>query len=165
MVIVHGVYNFKKKLVGFRNDYCMRCQAQRRAVQLRMFNVVHIFWIPLVPLGFWKQWICTVCGKNPHETQVTRRGFKWAGLMVLLFIAVVFWMIPPEAGWMWALRIILPIASATLLIYLLRTPGDVSLKERLATVQPATDMTCPFCAAPLMVGDRCYCPGCGAVRY
>ena len=56
MVIIHGVYHWSPKQVEFRNDYCLSCSAQRRAIRVRTFDVAHLFWIPILPLGFWKRW-------------------------------------------------------------------------------------------------------------
>lgn len=50
--------------MAFRNDYCLARGEERRAVQVRTFDVGHIFWIPILPAGFWKRWVCTVCGKD-----------------------------------------------------------------------------------------------------
>jgi rubrerythrin len=41
------------------------------------------------------------------------------------------------------------------------------LKERLASIPPAADVVCPFCATPLICGNGTSwsCPACNAVRY
>jgi hypothetical protein len=96
LLIVYGVYRWKAKRVAFRNDYCLACGEARRAVQVRTFDVGHIFWIPILPAGFWKRWVCTVCGRDPHVTTKTRRGFKWAALVVLVLVAFIFWADSPE---------------------------------------------------------------------
>ncbi len=94
MFITYGTYHFRPKRLAFRNDYCLSCGEARRSVQMRTFDVGHIFWIPLLPVGFWKRWICTACGHQPHISPKTRRSFKWAGLLVLLFLSAIFWAEP-----------------------------------------------------------------------
>ena len=174
MFAIHGTYHFKPKRLAFRNDYCLRCGQPRRAVQVRTFDVWHIFWIPVLPLGFWKPWICTVCGGQPHITTKTRRPFKWAGVFVLLVFSAAFWAMPvepeePDAAPIaisWVVRIGGPLGAILVLIHLLRSPRDPSLKERLAGVQPASDTSCPFCGAQLlMLASQCSCPVCGVVRF
>jgi hypothetical protein len=155
------------KRVAFRNDYCLGCGEARRAVQVRTFDVGHIFWIPILPTGFWKRWVCTVCGRDPHVTTKTRRGFKWAGLAILVIFSVAFWFPPePDAVTVYrVLRIVTPVGAALLLRHLLRTPKEPTLKARLATIPPAADTVCPFCGAQLlMLGSQCSCPVCGVVR-
>jgi hypothetical protein len=168
VLIVYGVYRWKPKPVAFCNDYCLSCGKQRRAVQIRTFNAGHIFWIPILPVGFWKRWVCTTCGRDPHVSTRTRRGFKWVGLFILLIFSAVFWFVPVESddvALIWALRVVTPIGAFLTLVHLFRTEKEPSLQSKLATVQPAADTVCPFCGAPLlMVSSRCSCPACGAVR-
>lgn|SRR6185437_13983227 len=166
MLIVHGTYRLKPKRLAFRNDYCLSCGQPRRSVLIRTFDVWHIFWIPLLPLGFWKRWICMSCARRPHVSSKTRRPFKWLGLLVLLVIAAAFWAAPTAFGaWGWALRIGAPLGATLVLVHLLRTPKDPSLAERLITIQPASDTICPFCGAHLlMLASGCSCPVCGVVR-
>jgi len=168
MFIRAGVYRFRPKRIAFRNDYCLSCRQAHRSVQIRSFDVVNIFWIPLLPLGFWKRWICTVCGRRPDVNVKTRRSFKWAGLFILLLFAVVSWAapIPPDftAG-SWAMRIVSPLGAILLLVHLLRSSKDPSRKERLAAIPPATDTVCPFCGSNLLsLASQCSCPVCGVVR-
>jgi len=168
LFIVYGVYRWKAKRVAFRNDYCLACGEARRAVQVRTFDVGHIFWIPILPAGFWKRWVCTVCGRDPHVSGKTRRGFKWAGLFILVLLAAFFWIVPVEpdivAG-SWIFRIAAPVGAILTLVHLLRTKKESTLKARLPTVQPAADTVCPFCGAQLlMLGSQCSCPVCGVVR-
>jgi hypothetical protein len=167
--IVYGVYHWKAKRVAFRNDFCLSCGEARRAVQVRTFDVGHIYWIPILPGGFWKHWKCTVCGHDPHVNVKTRDGFKWAGLFVLMVLAAGFWVMPmtPDVVIMtWVFRIGAPVGAVLTLVHLLRTPKEPSLKAKLATITPATDTVCPFCGAQLTkVGMRCYCPVCGVERH
>lgn len=168
MLIVYGVYHFWPKRVGFRNDYCLGCDKPRRSFAVRSFDVGHFFWIPFLPLGFWKHWKCGECARDPHVNVKTRRLFKWLGFACLIFFSSIFWF-PPEANndAVWVFRVV-PLAGATaLLIHLLKTPKDPSLKERLAAIPPATDVTCPFCATPLVASSDgpWTCPACHSVRY
>lgn len=166
--IVYGVYHWRAKRLAFRNDYCLVCGAARRSVQIRTFDVGHIFWIPILPGGFWRHWICTVCGRDPHVNTKTRRGFKWAGVFILLLFAALFWAEPVTPDFVagtWTFRIGAPAGAVLTLVYLLRTAKEPSLKARLAMIPPAADTVCPFCGTPLLVlASRCSCPGCGVVR-
>ncbi len=168
MFITYGTYHFRPKRLAFRNDYCLSCGEARRSVQMRTFDVGHIFWIPLLPVGFWKRWICTACGHQPHISPKTRRSFKWAGLLVLLFLSAIFWAEPVTPDFVagsWIFRIGASLGAILLFAHLIRTPKDPSMKERLATIHPATETVCPFCGTQLlMLGSRFSCPVCGVVR-
>ncbi len=167
LFIVYGVYHWKTKRVAFRNNYCLVCGEARRAVQVRTFDVGHIFWIPILPAGFWKRWVCTVCGRDPHVTTKTRRGFKWAGLFILVLFAAASWIVPDDPDAVpvfWGLRIA-AVGAILTLMHLLRTKKEATLKEKLATIRPAADTVCPFYGAQLLtLGSQCSCQVCGVVR-
>jgi hypothetical protein len=171
MFLIRGVYHFWPKRVGFRNDYCRSCEGPRRAIATRSFDVGHVFFVPILPVGFWKRWSCTQCRRNPHAPAKTRRVFKWIGLVCLILLAIMFWTATddPEFSLIaWALRILPAGGAIALLINLLVTPKDPRLRELLAAIPPASDSACPFCATPLMAGGdggHWSCPSCGAVRY
>lgn len=169
MLIVYGVYRWQPKRVAFKNDYCLTCGVARRAVRIRTFNVGHIYYIPILPAGFWKRWVCTTCGRDPHVTTKTRREFKWMGLFILLLISLSMWAVPlepPGDVWLiWCLRLGFPVGAVLTLAHLLRTKKEPSLESRLAKVQPAADTVCPFCGAQLLtMSSQTSCPGCGVVR-
>ena len=168
MFILHGVYHWRPKRVAFRNDYCLTCGLERRSVCIRTFDVGHIFWVPVLPVGFWKHWFCTVCGKDPHVFPRTRRSFKWVGLIVLVLVAVLFWaapVIPDFVVGSWIFRLAAPVAAVLLLFRLLLTDKDPSLKKKLAAVPPASELVCPFCSTPMVGGAHWSCPACGVARY
>lgn len=168
MFIVTGAYHFWPKRVAFRDDYCLSCQAPRRSIAVRTFDVGHIYWIPILPVGFWRHWKCTACDRDPDVSSKTRRSFLWAGLFCLVAVSAILWgalSATDLGGSGWILRIAAPVAAIALLIYLLRTPRTTSLRERLAAISPAADAVCPFCSTPLLAGTRWSCPACGVVRY
>ena len=168
LIHIHGMYHFLPKRVAFRNDYCLSCNLPRRSVLIRTFDMWHVFWVPVLPLGFWRRWICTSCNRQPHVNRKTRRSFKWAGFVVLLFLSAAFWVAPVAPDFVagaWAFRIGAAVGALLVLVHLLRTPKDPSVKERLASIGPTTDTICPFCGTQLLVlASACTCPSCGVVR-
>ena len=57
MLLVNGLYHFRPTRVAFRNDFCMSCHLPRRSVQIRTFDVWHLFRIPILPLGFPRRYV------------------------------------------------------------------------------------------------------------
>jgi hypothetical protein len=168
MFVIHGVYHWFPRRVAFRNDFCLACAAPRRAVQTSTLDVVHLFWVPLVPIGRWKRWSCTICGKRPDEIVKTRRIFKVAGLVLLMLFTAVVWMVPgmPDEPGVWAVRVVTPLAAVATAIHLMRSSSDDrGYKPRQRQVVPADDAICPFCGTPLFSAHPdCYCPGCQVMR-
>jgi len=171
MFLIHGAYHWWPKRVGFRNDYCLSCEGPRRAIATRTFDVGHIFFIPILPIGYWKHWTCAQCRRDPHAPTKTRRTFKWIGLVCLILLAIMFWSVPaPDvavAPIAWALRLLPTAGAIALFVHLLVTPRDPKLRELLAGIPAASDSACLFCATSLVPGGsgEWSCPACGAVRH
>lgn len=96
MLVMHGTYSLARKLVAYRNDYCLQCDAPRLAFQHRTFDVLHAFFLPVLPLGLWKRWQCAVCGRNPHESGRTRKSLKWAGTAILGLMSLSMWVVSTQ---------------------------------------------------------------------
>src|ERR1051325_10280802 len=94
MVVIWGVYRWWPKPVAFRNDYCIRCGSERVALHVRTVDVLHIFFIPLLPLGLYKRWRCSQCGNPPSlpPPHGVRRSIKIFVLLGALAIAVPVWL-------------------------------------------------------------------------
>jgi hypothetical protein len=167
MIVIHGTYTLARRIVAYRNDYCLSCGTQRVALCDRSFYVLHISFIPILPLGFWKKWRCSVCGQDPHERVGTRKAYKWAGTALLGFMSLAMWFAPIERGeeaMMWGMRIVLPIAFAFALRATLRSGPDVNLSEKLREVVPISDPYCPFCKTSLVSVPDWHCPNCKVRR-
>jgi ribosomal protein S27AE len=170
MLIIHGFYRWGRRLLAFRNDYCLSCGMPRMAFQHRTFDVLHIFWVPVLPLGFWKRWHCGTCGKNPHSRVGTARTLKWIGVAALAVFAAAAWspaadrdLADPVLRWSVRLgAVALTIAAA---IASARSRPPEKLAEKLRAIQPNRDSTCPVCATTLTVASPWYrCGKCGLER-
>jgi rubredoxin len=172
MAALHiGVYHWSPRVVGYRNDYCIRCGRPRLALRHRTFDVLHIWFIPVLPLGFWKRWLCSECGSDPHANVRTRRSIRWAGTALLAFIAFVGWAASPtarpeELWFIWALRLGGIVATGAALWASIKGPPDVDLRRELQTVPPVMDPSCLLCGATLFPSEPLWrCPNCGARRH
>lgn len=76
MFIIHGTYHWKRRKTAYRNDACLRCKMFTISEQYRMFDVGHLFGIPLLPLGFRQRWYCADCRNEPHKTDGPKRSFQ-----------------------------------------------------------------------------------------
>ncbi len=169
MVVLYGVYRFFRKTVAFRNDYCFTCGGPVRSVQKRVVPWLHIFFIPILPLGIYRPWECTKCGQDPRERLAVARWIVYLGLAVVLLFAFVFWMVPgsgKDAGFVWGIRLGATAVAALIAWYLWRSRHriDQSHAERLSQIPPAQDTACPLCGAELLPAPAASCPSCGVQR-
>jgi hypothetical protein len=164
--LIHGVYHWAPRAVAFRNDFCRRCDRPRVSLRIRTFDVLHVFWVPVLPLGFWRRWQCAECGTAPHELLRTRRGFKIAGALCLLLFTVSVWVIPPgtdlDAAVVWGMRIGWPLLLLLTLRSIVRHRPEAALADLLMVVPPFDGRRCPVCGGDLLTAPELHCGACGA---
>lgn len=166
MVLVHGIYRWRPVRVAFRNDYCRRCQQGTLSVRIRTFDVLHLFWVPVLPLGVWSRWHCARCGYDPRATGRTRRGFKIAVVLLLAAFNVAVWLTPQGTAsdlevWLWrgALLVLLALAVRWVAAH----KPEPNARANLALMPPYEGWDCPLCGAQLLrVSTSARCPSCKA---
>src|ERR1700681_3993271 len=85
---MEGVQSYNPRIVGYRNDFCLSCDAPRQAHQVRSFKAYRVFYVPIVPLGFWRDWQCSECGRDPHVYQSATRNLRWVAVLLVGFFAI-----------------------------------------------------------------------------
>lgn len=164
MLVIHGTYHWRPRRTAFRNDYCRTCAGPRLSVQVRTLDVVHVYWIPLIPLGFRRRWVCSTCGSYPHAATRTRRGFKIAGALILGLMTFGVWAVPidpPDAVFLWGLRLGLALATCAAAFAAFKHSPEPRLKAMLTEVKPFEGWTCPLCRGQLMNIPDWHCTVCG----
>jgi hypothetical protein len=161
-----GTYRFQPKVVAFRNDFCLTCNTARRAVEIRTFNVLSFRGIPLIPVGYWKRWLCTECTVPPGYNRRSRRKFAVTLAALAAAFAVIFWSLPIEPDqvetWLF-IRRISPVVMIGAIIWAVLAEGTPSTAERLTNILPAQETMCPFCQSPLLTYNW-HCSSCGIQR-
>lgn len=171
---IHGLYKFSPRRVAYRNDYCMVCNAPRRAEQIRTLDAIHVYFVPLIPMGAWRRWHCCECGMCPHQVHLTAWLLKITTLGFFIFATVFFWglyflvvpAIAEDRELFWFFGVICPAGALAMGTHLaVWEPVESSYKERLSAVPPADETICPFCECP-MIDEyfECHCPECGVRR-
>ena len=173
-MLIHGRYHFRPTYTAFKNDHCRSCSAERTCVEVQTFDVVHIYWIPLVPFGTQKRWFCSTCGQDPHVRTKTRRWVKILGCVffaitaVFLGILVVtLWLdndpkdnealIDLSVGAVAALAI-----GLTLGISAAKQEPDtpIRLNENYENDRSSSLLDCPLCGTILVDSPQRHCPKC-----
>jgi len=160
MLLIHGRYKFRRRPSGFRNGYCHHCEACTRHLQYRFFVVGHLFWIPILPLGFWREWRCSQCEHDPAP--VMRRPFYWLLWIFLLLVGVSGWILPVDAARpavSWLMRLGLPVVWLGLSYCLFRP------RKPIQQCAPADEKSCPVCQAPMLRTSPPHCSSCGIKQW
>ena len=86
MFVIYGEYRFAKRKAGYKSVWCESCNQHAYAERHRHFKFGHLFWLPLIPLGFHSEWFCLECGKDPKGP--ARSGNFSIGFFAVLAFAV-----------------------------------------------------------------------------
>jgi hypothetical protein len=165
MFIIHGIYRFAPRLVGYRNDWCNHCERPVLAQQWRSFYVGHAFWIPIVPLGFYKAWRCKECDKDPRKRVRTAVGFIVAGLVASSAIFALMLLAPysgEDAAMFWGMRAVFGII-AVFFAWWLKTRLDELPAAK--NVEPLRNDRCLVCDGRMTDHPRWHCVECGVARF
>jgi len=170
--MIVGYYRWGQRRTAFRNDYCMSCEQPVRADRIRAFVVLHLQLIPFVPLGVWKHWQCSSCGRPPScpptaRTSILSLGAVVFGLFGLLSLWVGLTVDQVETAAMLAIGTGFCVASAGLFLWCHQRNFAPSYTERFADVAASDETTCPGCGADLQmspIDETMECTDCGIQR-
>jgi ribosomal protein S27AE len=171
LFILRGVYNLGRKIVAYRNDVCLTCAAPRRIYGLRAFRIFHIFFVPLIPLGFSRIWRCSVCKLDPRLNTGAEIGGAWLWCIFFGIISVTGWLdaqsYPMQAlfflAYIWLVFLFL-LWQAVSITRRYRSIPVFVLEHKLRELKPADEKFCPFCGSAFMDGHRVFCSHCGVER-
>jgi hypothetical protein len=171
VLLIHGTYHLRATRVAFRNDFCIPCNAERTAICVRTLDVVHVFWVPVAPIGFIRRWYCTACGQRPDLPRTARRSIKVLALIVVSAMALLLWSAPIRNGegrgeviTFWGLRIASGVGVIAIARWIAVGSDDVLRRARLRSLQPSYALDCPVCHVNLLPGSPWRCPNCGMLR-
>ncbi len=163
MHIVFGTHQFGRRTIAYRGDFCLSCDRHTISQQQRTFNVFHLYWIPLLPLGFRRHWHCIECRNDPHARVQTSQGIKILGLCAFLFFAGVSWMVPMtepgDAPIVWSLRVVMTGLALVFTALVFHHKPNPTLAEKMGQIPRFAPQRCLACGAPLDEAVS-HCPQC-----
>lgn len=167
MFVFFGTYTFRHRIIGYRPIRCPACGEEALGIQNGGFAVLHVFWIPLVPLmGSFRHWQCSACGQEPVRTErrQARGGLIFFSLFLVLFGAMYLYVpsTDPERPLFRNLALFMAALELVLLATLRRLP--TAFAPGLA---PTSTEHCALCEGPLHApepGAVLQCQDCGAKR-
>lgn len=161
-MIINGIHHFGAVKIGIRKDYCNYCERECVAEEWRSFDAWHLFWIPVIPLGRRRRWLCTLCNQDPRARYRTGTWMKVAGAVVLALLAWSSYSLPVEPGkafGTWAVRILFTLGFFTVLLSLIPSQ-EVTEADGRAGITPLDAEECFYCHGPLKPEPDLHCPAC-----
>lgn len=167
MIVVWGWYRFARKRVGYRNDYCLSCDQASVAELIRSFNVGHFFFIPCLPLGVCRRWVCSSCGEDPHARAASPRSFRVFVALAFAAFTAVAWLVlferAEDMSFVFGFRLVMTLGFLAAIAWTLLGKPPANLAEKLAGVPPAPADACLYCMGTL--DPQGTCTACFVRRY
>jgi hypothetical protein len=173
MIIIYGLHKFDRHYVGYRQDFCNQCRTHVTAKRMRYFRCGHLFFIPLLPLGYRETWHCAQCNGDPRARYVERPWLLIVGAVLLglvglggLFSTVAALVASPtdtsstslkESVWMFLGMGLGSLFFSWLLFWLARR---IKQEDFVRPVLIPNTETCPVCMGKLSTDPHLNCPSC-----
>ena len=88
MFYIYGTKQFDIKKHGYKNTNCEHCDMTSLCTEWRWSSWAHLFFIPLLPLGYDSSFTCNACGQEPKTHSETSIVLKVVILLILLLFAI-----------------------------------------------------------------------------
>lgn len=168
-MLLHGIYRFKEAPIAYRADHCTRCKGPTVAMQLSAFCWIHLFFIPVIPLGRHRRWTCRACGNDPRVDARSTSSLVLVAILLALAggTCLLFWFTPagePGGEGIWAVRAFLTVCCLVILAWIRSYLRGPKLRDLLARVRPASRTECLLCGGALEPRNPPRCPRCGLDR-
>jgi hypothetical protein len=174
MFIIYGVYKWGKKSIGYKKDFCGRCKSVTVWHRIRFFPVIHIIFIPLIPLGIFKTWTCSTCRQNPRGTSIVFAYILGVFAILLIFHSLLMFYsgIVDSDSDILSVGVVLlciSIVVIALMIYTIRSAKRYNRlrKGMLEGHESLLNSPCLYCNGQIKISGRQYpsCVNCGAILY
>ncbi len=147
--MIHGIYHFGSKRVACRNDYCPTCGTACLAEGRRSYQVLHLFFVPVLHLGHTVRWFCPTCDRptnqRPLEPFILLGGAIVGVLFAILGLIILFSASDHFTG------LIVTTCGSLLAILTLRLLIQqncyASSNRDLPEILPLPQAHCPYCHA------------------
>ena len=152
MIFIFGKHRWQPQILGYRNDYCLTCDRQQVCVLRKTNDFLHLYYVPVFPVGRSTHWHCLKCDSHSHERLKTGRGTKLVAAILASVFAAIFWVLPVDQADQFAFMCIAIGATIVgLLLWLssLNHKPTATLPERLKDVPVLSPEFCLNCVAEL----------------
>lgn len=162
MLLVHGIYHLGKKRVSCRNAYCTTCKDAQFFESRRSLMILHIFFIPLLPLWIIVRFFCTQCceqidSERPSSPWLLAVGAFFGLLIAFIGVVGLIMQNEIEAG-IGCVAFGLLVTGG--LVWMIRRGNHKAYVSAKKSVDPLIGDICPYCKAHLFPKIKPHCQMC-----
>lgn len=158
-----GSYRVGNWKFAYRAGYCTVCEAETVAEGRRSIVVMHVYFVPLFPVGLHTAWMCPHCVCDINTRRPTHPGYLQAAFMATSALAMIgagMWITNHGLWERGAFMVALSVAMSLMVLYLLRKNRYAEYRENVRRVEPLLGDVCPVCGDALQEGDPPRCLFC-----
>lgn len=173
MFLISGFKQFNLHRYSYKWMQCRRCQQPQVFEQWRWSAWMHLFYIPLIPVGYQYEWRCTACGSKAASDQETGLITKFLLLVLALWLEYIlafeYQSVEVLASWQPALRwsaVVVVLLTITWLGYAIVYHRKRKTQRRYKGMLPLRNLTeCALCDGELTIkkASILQCRGCQCI--
>ncbi len=157
-----GSYRVGNWKFAYRAGYCTVCEAETVAEGRRSIVVMHVYFVPLFPVGLHTAWMCPHCACDINSRRPTHPGTFYVGLacaaiMAAIGVAIAVVTGNQEAG---SILVLVSAVMSAVLVYFMRINRYAEYRENVRRVEPLIGDVCPVCGDRLQEGSPPRCLFC-----
>lgn len=168
-MIIYGHYKFFPRRVACKNAWCTLCEGEALAVGTRRIVFLHLFFIPLLPIGTATTWTCSRCQGDVDARRPVRSSIAGCGILVGVFF-VLFATVgvlgalfsPKERELRWAEPLPFLLLGAAMVggFWWLRRRARRGYEASARQVVPLQGEACPLCGQRVLLLGKPRCEAC-----
>jgi len=162
MFFIFGLRKFGIKKVAYGKDFCNSCENEAVVDKFRWFSWIHLFFIPLIPLGYQYNYSCTICTNDPNAVIQTA---LWQKVIVASVFAGLNWLlyqsgIAEDLSYQVLLKVFTMLALCASIYWIYAGSKKPSKKERRKHLTPVNQETCEKCEGVIVHAKVSRCTRC-----
>jgi len=159
---IYGIKRLGRKKVGYGKDHCNACEREAVVEKWRWFTWFHLFFIPVIPLGFHHEWICTLCERDSNARY--KSGIYIKIFLSLFIFGVTALLFQPGATdgieYGWIMKLLSALMFLASVFWLIKHKKQTSKKAFRKSITPIGTSTCLSCNEPLTLNLKLLCVPC-----
>ncbi len=162
MFFIFGLRRFGLKKVGYGKDFCNSCENEAIINRFQWFTWCHIFFIPLIPLGYHSKFNCTICGNNPHAMKNTPLWLRILFIFILLCIGstTITSGLYRHFSFGWIIKTLITFAITAACYWVFRKLNQATFKEQRSKITPVNQQVCVLCDGEIVQKKQPTCSRC-----
>jgi hypothetical protein len=168
-MLLYGHYQFFPKRVACKRAWCTSCDRGVLAIGTRRILFLHLFFVPLLPVGTATRWICGHChgdidARRPVRSSIAGCGVLVGAFFILFAAACIFGalFLPKKDKFDWTDPLPFLILGLAMVsgFWWMRRRARRGYEASARQVEPLPGDVCPLCGQQVLLLGKARCETC-----